>query len=43
VAIGTHERINRYMMDKGYYHAYNPHEQIQVDMKTAENVMNMRV
>jgi similar to spore coat protein len=43
VAIGTHERISRYMMDKGYYHAYNPHEQIQVDMKTAENVMNMRV
>ncbi|MCX8130958.1 MAG: spore coat protein [Clostridia bacterium] len=42
VAIGTHERITNYMMDKGYYHAYNPQEQIRVDMKAADNVLNMQ-
>ncbi|MCX7709385.1 MAG: spore coat protein [Clostridia bacterium] len=42
VAIGTHERITNYMMDKGYYHAYNPQEQIRVDMKASENVMNLQ-
>lgn len=43
VAIGTHERITNYMMDKGYYHAYNPQEQVNVDMKAAEAVMGLQV
>lgn len=42
VAVGTHERITNYMMDKGYYHAYNPQEQIRVDMKAAETVMDLQ-
>ncbi|KNY29353.1 spore coat protein [Pseudobacteroides cellulosolvens] len=42
VAIGTHERITNYMMNKGYYHAYNPNEQIKVDMKAADTVLNMQ-
>lgn len=42
VAVGTHERITNYMMDKGYYHAYNPQEQIRVDMKAAETVMGLQ-
>ncbi|TYQ16662.1 UNVERIFIED_CONTAM: hypothetical protein Cloal_3230 [Acetivibrio alkalicellulosi] len=43
VAIGTHERITNYMMDKGYYHAYNPQEQIRLDMKASETVMGLEV
>lgn len=42
VAIGTHERIANYMMAKGYYHAYNPQEQLQVDMKAADTVLNLQ-
>ncbi len=42
VAVGTHERIANYMMAKGYYHAYNPQEQIKVDMNAADTVMNLQ-
>jgi similar to spore coat protein len=42
VAIGTHERITNYMMSKGYYHAYNPDEQIRIDMKAADTVMGIQ-
>ena len=42
VAVGTHEKITNYMMDKGYYHAYNPQEQIRVDMKAADTVMGLQ-
>jgi len=42
VAVGTHERITNYMMNKGYYHAYNPEEQIRVDMKAADTVMGLQ-
>ena len=41
-AISTHEKITNYMMDKGYYHAYNPQEQIRVDMRAAETVMGLQ-
>ena len=30
------------MMNKGYYHAYNPQEQIRVDMKAADTVMGLQ-
>ncbi|GED13959.1 spore gernimation protein GerQ [Aneurinibacillus migulanus] len=40
-AIATHEKVTNYMMNKGYYHAYNVNEQIQVDMKNAETAMNL--
>ena len=42
IAIGTHEKIANYMMKKGYYHANNPQEQIRVDMKAADTVMNIQ-
>jgi similar to spore coat protein len=42
VAVGTHERITNYMMNKGYYHAYNPQEQIRVDMKAADTVLGLQ-
>ncbi|MGG1443496.1 spore coat protein [Brevibacillus laterosporus] len=40
-AIATHEKITNYMMSKGYYHAYNVNEQIQMDMKTANTTLNL--
>ncbi|HEX9060998.1 MAG TPA: spore coat protein [Clostridia bacterium] len=42
VAIGTHERIAKYMMNKGYYHVKDLREQIRVDMKAADTVLNIR-
>ncbi|MFZ5988474.1 MAG: spore coat protein [Bacillota bacterium] len=41
-AISTHEKITNYMMDKGYYHAYNPQEQIRVDMKAADTALGLQ-
>ena len=41
-AVGMHERITNYMMNKGYYHAYNPQEQRRVDMKAADTVMGLQ-
>lgn len=42
VAVGTHERISNYMMNKGYYHAYNPQEQIRVDLRASDTVMGLQ-
>ncbi len=41
-AIETHEKIFNYMMNKGYYYAYNPQEQIAIDMQTSDTVLNLR-
>jgi similar to spore coat protein len=41
-AIGTHTKITNYMMESGYYHAFNPNEQIKVDMQATETVMGMQ-
>jgi similar to spore coat protein len=40
-AINTHERISNYMINKGWYHAYNVQEQIRLDMKNAETALNL--
>lgn len=40
-AITTHEQITNYMMKKGYYHAYNPQEQLRADMQAADMVMQL--
>lgn len=40
-AISTHEKITNYMMNKGYYHAYNPQEQMNADRKASDTVMNL--
>ncbi|HEX9062004.1 MAG TPA: spore coat protein [Clostridia bacterium] len=42
VAIGTHERITNYMLSKGYYQAYNPQEQIKIDLKAADTALNLQ-
>lgn len=40
-AINMHEKITNYMMENGYYHAYNPQEQFRVDMKAADTALNL--
>lgn len=42
VAIGTHERIANYMVKRGYYHPNDPQEQVRVDMRAADTVINMQ-
>jgi spore coat protein CotF len=29
------------MMAKGYYHPYDPEEQIQIDIKTSDTALNL--
>jgi len=40
-AIETHERISNYMIDKGYYNVYDPHQQLMVDLDSVETVMKL--
>ena len=40
--ITTHEAITDYMMSKGYYHAYDMHEQYHVDMKVTETALALK-
>ncbi|QGU96020.1 spore coat protein [Clostridium bovifaecis] len=40
-AIRTHEVITNYMMKNGYYHAYNPQEQFEIDMKITKTALNL--
>lgn len=40
-AIDTHEKVTRYMMQKGFYHPYNIAEQIQLDQRTAQTALNL--
>ncbi|MGG0815601.1 spore coat protein [Paenibacillus alvei] len=40
-AIQTHEAITTYMVDKGFYHPYNVHEQLQVDINAASKSLNL--
>lgn len=41
-AIRTHETISNFVMKKGLYHAYNPQEQIQMDIQNAQQVLNIQ-
>lgn len=40
-AIATHERILGFMMRNGYYHIYDPSEQMLVDMQTSDTVLGI--
>lgn len=40
-AIASHETITNYMIKNGYYHAYDMHEQFNVDMKTADTALSL--
>jgi similar to spore coat protein len=41
-AIETHEKIANYMMKRGFYNAKDPHEQVRIDMKAADTVLNIQ-
>lgn len=41
-AISAHEKVTNYMTSKGYYHAYNPQEQIRVDLQATNTVLNLQ-
>ena len=40
-AIETHEKITNYMINKGWYHAFNIDEQIRLDLNNAETALNL--
>lgn len=40
-AIKAHDKISTYMMNKGYYNAYEPQAQISMDRETSDTVMNL--
>jgi similar to spore coat protein len=40
-AITTHETISNYMIKKGYYNAYDLHEQYKVDMKITDTALSL--
>lgn len=40
-AINAHGRITSYMMNKGYYNAYDPQAQMSMDRQASEMVMNI--
>lgn len=40
-AISTHEKISNYMMEKGYYNAYDMEEQYKVDIETTDTALKL--
>jgi similar to spore coat protein len=40
-AVDTHEQISKYMMEKGYYHAYDLSKQHNTVLKTTETALNL--
>lgn len=40
-AINAHSRISTYMMNKGYYNAYEPQAQLNMDRQASDTVMNI--
>lgn len=40
-AIRAHQQVTAYMVDQGWYHPYNPPEQIQLDVRNAEIALNL--
>jgi similar to spore coat protein len=40
-AINTHERISTYMMNHGYYNAFDPKAQLSMDREASDTVMKI--
>lgn len=40
-AVNFHEKVSSYMINKGWYKAYDVNQQIQMDIKNAQMVMNL--
>lgn len=41
-AIKAHEKISKYMMDKGYYCVNDPQKQVILDIENADTVLNIQ-
>ncbi|HYH01524.1 MAG TPA: spore coat protein [Bacillota bacterium] len=41
-AIDSHEKVTNYMMNQNWYPAYNVDQLIQMDLQTAQNVLNLQ-
>ena len=41
-AVDLHEKITNYMLDKGYYYAYDPQSQMKADMKATDKVLELK-
>ncbi|KZE71461.1 MULTISPECIES: spore coat protein [Paenibacillus] len=39
-AVNLHEQIFNYMKDNGYYNAYDPDQQIQMDIQNADKALS---
>lgn len=40
-AIDTHAKVSDYMIRRGFYHAYDVSEQLQLDQKTVQTALNV--
>lgn len=40
-ALDLHERISNYMMEKGWYHAWNTSEQIDLNLTNIDTALNL--
>ncbi|MNJ72108.1 Spore coat protein F precursor [compost metagenome] len=40
-AVNLHEQIFNYMKDNGYYNAYDPDQQIQMDIKNVDKALSL--
>ncbi len=40
-AVNLHEQIFNYMKDNGYYNAYDPDQQIQLDIQNADKALSL--
>jgi similar to spore coat protein len=40
-AIETHEKITNYMISREYYHPYDLHEQLQLDLAVSDTALNL--
>lgn len=40
-AVVLHEQVTAYMMSRGWYHPYNPAEQMKIDMQTANTALGI--
>jgi similar to spore coat protein len=40
-AVVMHEQVTAYMMSRGWYHPYNPAEQLQLDMQMSNTALSL--
>lgn len=40
-SINLHERLTEFMMEKGWYHPWDPNEQMDFDLKNIQTALNL--